>query len=155
MTTPIQYPLLNGRRHSFCSVELKLNNVIFKGFKKIDYKRTRERTDVYGNHPDPLGKTHGTNKYEASCELYLAEWNLFQATLGAGYGDVPFQIDVTYTENGFDMIHDTLMGCTLDSSEATNAQGNEGTSRPIELHPVKILFNGLDDVDQPLSGVTT
>ena len=108
----IPYPMVDGARVSFVSIDAKLKGQVFVGITKIDYKRTRERTDLYGTNADPIAKTRGTNKYEASGDLYLAEFNAFtKQTLGGdGYGDVFFPIDVTYSENGFDMIHDQLIG---------------------------------------------
>lgn len=155
MTTPIQYPLVNGVRHSFASIELKLKNQIFIGFKSINYSRTRTRALVRGNHPDPLGKTIGENEYSADVELYLAEWNLFQSQLGEGYGDVFFQVLVTYSANGFDTIQDVINGCTVDSLEASNSQGPDPTVRKFDMKPLKILYNGEDDVAVPLVGVST
>ena len=157
MTTlaTIPYPMANGARASFVSIELKLKGQVFCGFTKIDYKRERERTDLYGNNVDPLGKTRGSNKFEGSCDLYLAEFIAFIMSVlgGPGYGDVFFGVDVTYSENGSDLVHDQLIGCTLDSTEASQAQGNEGLKRGVNLHPLKILFNGIDDSAQPLQGV--
>jgi hypothetical protein len=155
MTQAIQYPLVNGVRHSFTSIELKINGDIYVGFKSINYSRNRGRTMVKGNSPDPLGKTRGENEYKADCELYLAEWNALQAKLGAGYGDVFFDITVTYNENGFDVITDTIKGCTLDTTDASNGQGSDPTVRKFELNPIKILFNGLDDMAVPLTGAQT
>ena len=151
----IPYPMTNGARQSFVSIEVKLNGQIFMGITKIDYKRTRERTVVTGTNADPLGKTRGENKYEASCDVYLAEFNQFMVSTmgGNGYGDVFFSVDVTYSENGFDTIHDTLIGCTVDSTEASNSKGTEGLVRAVNLAPLKILFNGIDDNASPLQGV--
>jgi hypothetical protein len=155
MATPIPYALINGVRHSFSSIELKLNGQIFIGVKSINYSRTRGRSLVRGNSPDPLGKTRGENEYSGDCELYLAEWNLFQEQLGPGYGDVFFSVLVTYSENGFDTIQDELLGCTMDSAEASNAQGSDPTIRKVNLMPLKILYNGVDDLATPLVGVPT
>lgn len=151
----LAYPLVNGCRHSFSSVELNLAGLIFVGFTAINYTRTRSRTMVYGPHPDPIGKTRGKNEYKADCELYFAEFNLFKSTLGPGYGDIPFSVQVTYTENGFDTIIDTILGCTLDSTEASNAEGTDPTKRKFEMNPIKILFNNEDDLTTPLVGVQT
>jgi hypothetical protein len=155
MPPPIQYPLINGNRHDFSSIELKLQGNVFIGFKAIDYSRTRERGMVPGNHPDPLGKTRGKNTYKATVELYIAEWNAFQAQLGDGYGDVFFQVLVTYSENGFDTIQDVINGCTMDSTEASGSSGTDPLTRKFELNPLKILFNGIDDLATPLVGVQT
>lgn len=155
MTTPIQYPLINGVRHSFASIELKLETQIFIGFKSINYGRTRTRTKVRGNHPDPLAKTRGENDYNADCELYLAEFMLFISQFGSGYGDKFFQVLVTYSENGFDTIQDIINGCTIDTTEASNGQGPDPLIRKFDLSPLKILFNGVDDLEIPLTGVPT
>jgi len=156
MTSPIQYPFVNGTRHSFASIELKLANQIFIGFKSINYNRTRDRAEVRGNSPDPLGKTIGENKYTADCEIYLAEWNQFQALLeeqGTGYGDQFFTVLVTYSANGFDTIQDEIIGCTMDSTDASNGQGSDPTVRKFDMSPLKIKFNGIDDLASPLVGV--
>lgn len=150
-TTPISYPLVNGVRHDFSSIELKLNGQIFVGFKSINYSRTRSRTMVYGNSPDPIGKTKGTNEYAADVEIYLAEWNAFQDSLGEGYGDTLFQVLVTYSNDGFDTIQDVIRGCTIDGLEVSQSQGADPLSRKFEMSPLKILFNGLDDLAIPLS----
>lgn len=154
MATPIPYPYVNGVRHSFTSIELKLNGQIFVGFKSINYSRSRSRSQVYGNSPDPLGKTQGTNEYSADVEIYLAEWNAFQASLGAGYGDAFFQVLVTYSANGFDTIQDVINGCTIDGLEVSQSQGPDPLVRKFEMSPLKILFNGLDDLATPLVGVS-
>lgn len=152
MANPIPYPLINGVRHSFASIELKLKDQVFSGFKSINYSRTRSRSMVRGNSPDPIGKTTGTNEYSADCELYLAEWNLFQELLGGdGYGDAFFNILVTYSANGFDPIADEINGCTLDSTDASNSQGDDPTVRKFDLNPIKIKFNGKDDLAFPLA----
>lgn len=155
MATTIPYPLINGQRHSFASIELKLGPQIFIGFKSIEYSRTRNREVLYGAHPDPLGKTIGENDYKASVELYLAEWAFFQSQLGAGYGDVSFQVLVTYKAQGFDTIQDVIKGCTIDGLEASNSQGPSPLTRKFDMSPLKILFNGVDDLAIPLVGPAT
>ena len=155
MATPIPYALVNGVRHDVTSIELKLAGQVFIGFKSIKYSRKRTRKMVYGKHPDPLGKTRGQNAYEAKCELYLAEWNAFQAQLGSGYGDELFTVTVTYTENGFDTISDVLVGCSMDSTEdAGGESGGDALTRSFDLSPLKIKFNGIDDLAVPLVGVS-
>lgn len=158
-TTPIQYPLVNGLRHSFASVEIKVANQLFYA-TAVNYSRKRNRTLVRVNHPDPIGKTIGSNEYSADIEMLLAEYNALQAALinraqqaglGNGYGDVAFQVVVTYSTNGLDTVTDTIQGCTLDSTEASNAEGVDATKRKFELNPLKILFNGIDDLSVPLA----
>jgi hypothetical protein len=161
MTSPILYPLTNGARHSFVSIELKLFGLIYIGFKSINYARKRNRTMVYGNHPDPIGKTRGTNDYSCDAEVYLAEWNQFQAQAQAakggdvGYGDQLGTILVTYNANGFDVIQDTILGCSIDTTDVSQSQGNDPLVRKIDFAPLKILYNGIDDVETPLQAPQT
>lgn len=157
MTTPIQYPLINGLRHSFNSIEINIGGLILYG-TAINYKRTRSRTMVQVNHPDPIGKTRGSNAYTADIELLLAEYNMLQQQLialaaqqqGTGYGDVPFSVLATHTENGLDTIQDALIGCTMDTTEGSHQVSNDPTKRKFELNPLKIYFNGVDDLGLPL-----
>lgn len=171
--TPLAYPLINGVRHSFSSIEAQFVQAAavggqgqsgssagpamalnFRGFKAINYSRTRGRTVLHGNHPDPLGKTRGKNEYKADVEVLLAEFNALQAAvqaIQAGYGDVFFQFVVTYSENGFDTITDTISGCTIDTTEASQSESADPLMRKCELGPLKIKFNGIDDVSNPLA----
>ena len=55
----IVYPNTVGNIHGFQSIELRAGTQRFTGFKSLNYPRTRTRGIVYGNHPDPLGKTRG------------------------------------------------------------------------------------------------
>jgi hypothetical protein len=155
MTTlaTIPYPMANGTRASFVSLEAKFAGQIFVGFAKLTYKRTRDIEVVYGTNKDPIGQTDGTNAYEASCEMLLAEFNALQAKLGPGYGDVFFKIDATYSQTGLDLIHDELLGCRLLSTDSDASQGTAALKRTFDLKPLKILFNGIDDNSSPLQGV--
>ena len=165
MATPLQYPLINGVKHDFSSIELQLVGQIFVGFRSINYNRTRTRTMVYGNSPDPLAKTEGVNAYTCDCEIYLAEWNYLQGLLinaasqagipngaspGSGYGDVLFQVVVTYSSLGFDTITDVLNGCSLDSMEVSQSQGPDPLVRKFNLNPLKILYGNEDDLGTAL-----
>lgn len=158
MAAALQYPLVNGVRHSFASIEVKIGTQIYFA-TAVNYSRKRNRTLVRANHPDPQGKTRGSNEYSGDLELLLAEYNLVQAALIAlanqnglngGYGDIFFQVVVTYGETNLDTITDTLLGCTMDSTEASNAEGTDPTKRKFDCAPLKILFNGQDDLATPL-----
>lgn len=156
MTDQLQYPLVTGFRHGFASLsaEFKLANgqtVTYRGFKAINYNRTRDREMVRGNHPDPIAKTRGENSYDADVEVYLAEWAVLMSTLGPGYGDLMFTLLVHFVEGGFTGLQDEIRGCTIDSTEASNAQGTAALTRKFKLNPVKILFDGIDDVTTPLA----
>jgi hypothetical protein len=153
--------LINGVRHDWSSIELHVAGQVIIGRKSVNYSRKRARAMVEGGSPDPISKTRGRNTYTGDIELYLAEFNqlldlLTQsaaaagATAGNGYGDVPFSVVVMYSETGFDQITDTLLGCTLDSTEVSQSVSADALSRKVELNPIKILFGGKDDLFTPL-----
>ncbi len=161
-TTPIPYPDATGARHSWASIKAIIAGQTFLGIKTCNYDRKRTRSVVMGTHPDPLGKTVGENAYTATIDLYLAEFNQLQAILvgiaadqGVGYGDVFFDLQIQYSANGFDTIQDDILGCTLDATTASQAQGPDSLVRGIELGPLKILWNGEDDYSPALQAPPT
>lgn len=158
MSTPLAYPLRNGFRHSWASIEVKVAGRVFYA-TAVNYKRTRNRTKVRANAVDPIAKTRGSNDYDADLEMLLAEYNQLvqelvnqanQQGLNGGYGDVMFDVIVQYTENNLDTITDSILGCTLDSTEASNAEGTDPSKRKFDLNPLKILYGGNDDTSTPL-----
>lgn len=148
------YPHTDGDRQSFASIEARFKDKVYF-IHAINYSRERSRGVVLLNHPDPMGKTKGTNAYKADAEMLLAEFEELKKDLGEGdngdgYGDKYFTVVVTFTENGLDTITDELLGCTLDSTDASNAQGDDATMRKFNLNPVKIKFGQADDCATPL-----
>ena len=112
-----------------------------------------------GNHPDPLGKTRGSNEYSCKATYALAEVlairNALQALAGgsSGYGDVFFGMIITHSETGFDTQTDSILGCTLDDDQIKLAEGVEATFVELDFQPLKILINGVDDVVNPLAPI--
>ena len=161
MALPLQFPLINGFRYSWASVEIKLAGQVFYAVE-ANYGRKRSRQMVYVNHPDPVGKTVGKNEYTAGISFLLSEFNTFEsalvllsaasgtAAIGSGYGNVFFDVLVTYNENGADVIVDTIKGCTLDDVERTMSEGVDAVKIKCGLAPMKIYFNGQDDLAYPL-----
>jgi hypothetical protein len=168
-TSPLSYPLVDGYRKSFVSIEARFSTPVASlsvaglnvgaslslsllGFKDITMKRTRKRGLARGFHPNPLGKTRGSNEFEATLEMYVDEFNALVAQLSAvnpvAYGDVFFNFSRTYTENGTDTITDTAYGCTLDETDGNDTQSDDPTTRKVSLNPLNILFNGQPDTVQ-------
>ena len=152
--SPIQVPLTNGVVRSFGHVRLNIAGIDFTGgFKSIKRKRTRAREDVMSNSPDPVGKTLGENKYECSAVMYL-DWyynviNTLQS-LAPGYGDQPFTIFISYVGVNLTAYTDIVQNCTFDDDSGDDSAGTTALTREVNFHPTKILFNGLDDLADPL-----
>ena len=153
--TPIQVPLTNGVVRSFGHVRLSIAGLEFTGgFKSIKRSRKREREQPMSNSPDPIGKTLGENKYQCSAVVYYDWWmNLLltvQNTFGPGYGDQSFTIYISYVGVNLNTYTDYVLNCTFDSTEADDAAGVAALTREIEFNPTKILFGGVDDLEDPL-----
>lgn len=156
-TNPITYPDVNGFRHSFSSIEAKIGNpgVVYQGFKSINYETSIAPVKVWGFHPDPIGETRGVADYKGDIEVYLAEWTKILASLGAGAFTKRFNISVSYLENGYDSHIDTLIGARFVNDAASNSQGGDPLTRKLTLSVMKILINGVDILDIPLTGNPT
>lgn len=163
-TKPIRALLINGIAYSFASVEVvidcpatgasvDLENV---GLTAINFNRERDRGEpLRGGHPDPLGKVRGQNKYTASLKLYksVRDYIVAEVLGGAGHGDRFFNITVKYLENGMDTKVVEIRNCTWDKDHGDNAKGTDPTEIEVNLNPLKILGDGFDDVDNPLTNV--
>ena len=149
----IAYPLLNGNAFSWSSVEINIDGQLFTAIESIDYGRKRSREEIRGNNADPLSKTVGENKYTGTVSVEIAEWFLFLQQFGAGYGDIFFITTVTYNSPSLGVVQDILKGCTLDESTMGLKRGPGGLYTKIDLSPLKIIFNGVDDNASPLVGL--
>ncbi|SRR5712691_11959824 len=155
INAPIAVPLINGATWSFAHIKLRIAGIEFTGgFRSIKYKRTRAREYQRSNHPDPTAKSLGENTYEASAEMWL-EWywatiRTVEATLGKGYGDRFFPIFVSYGARGFAPHTDTIIGCTIDESDFSHATGPSPLVAPVNFMPLKVLWDGKDDCENPL-----
>lgn len=152
---PIQVPLTNGVVRSFGHMRLVIAGLEFTGgFKSFKRSRKREREMAYSNNPDPIGKTLGENKYQASGVFYYDWWaNMIQTVaqnLGPGYGDQMFTIYASYVGLNLVTYTDIIKGCSIDSTEADDSAGTAALHREVDFQPVKILFGGLEDLADPL-----
>lgn len=153
MANPIPYPLVNGTRHSWAQIETKVQGVLIVGFQEINYNDKLTPEKEYGQASEPIGRTQGEYLAEGSMTLLLAEFNVLIQTLGPGYKQKVFPITVSYSADGLETIVDQLIGCRITEVDASNAKGPGGTVRKCTLDLMKVLWNGLDSLINPLTGV--
>lgn len=147
------YPIVNGFRHSWSSVEAKIKNIPFKGIKEIKYATKQEGTKLYGTHEEAIAETRGEIDHSASISMYMAELYELLNMLGDGFGSVRFPINVSYTEDGsgIDVIQDELRFARIRNLDAGQSQGPDGIMRTVELSVMQILYNGKQWSPNPLS----
>lgn len=147
-----EYPLINGRRHSFASVQLTLNGKRFAGVASVSYSDSVEPGTVRGTSSQPLGFTRGDYSAEASVALYLEEAAEFEAELGNGIYDKVFDMTVVYADDGAPTIQDDVIGCRITSISNDNQSGTDGSQKEYELLPHYIRRDGRDPFERMLSG---
>lgn len=146
--TPLpQFPLINGNRFDYTSLELVVNGVPYRGVKSLDYDDELSTKKQYGTSARPLGRNRGVYDASGSIELYLEEWNAIAPQLAAlgngGIGEANFLITAIYADFGAPAITDVLTGCRVKKVSASHAQGSAELTVKLELDIMDILRNGL------------
>ena len=147
----IAYPLINGVRHSFSSVEIRLNNSIVLGITEINYTPTLDPAVVRGAGALPIALTLGNAEYDGDFSILLEEFNQLQTQLGEGMMVVAFDIVISYDatignvpDGGLSVIVDTLKGCRITKIEHGASSGStDAIVRKCTIKPMDILLNGL------------
>jgi len=138
----IQYPLINGVRYDFSSIEIDFNGKKFLGFTKIAYSDSLEPGKPRGAHPQAVGRTRGEYDCEASAEMFRQEFDELATALGDGYGEVPVTITVGYSATGQPTITDVLSGVRIKKVSNEHSQSTDALAVSLELDPQLITRNG-------------
>lgn len=146
----MDYPLIQGARHEWSSVSIKIAGDLYIGVKSIKYSDTLKPSKVRGTHPKAIGRTRGQYDAEASIELYTWEARQIRKKLGPGYKEIPFDIVVAYVEDGADTITDTIVGARITKDEGGGQDGPDGLSVPWDLDVMDILWDGVSSLKKTL-----
>lgn len=156
-------PLINGNRYSFASIELRLLGQRYYGVKSINYSDSLEPGEVRGTDPQLIGRTRGKYSADASIEMYLREFDDFSSKLASlaasvglpsatGYMEVPFDVIVSYAEDGAPVITHEIIGARIKKSDHSNTEGSDAISVKNDLHVMVIVKNGVSSVT-PISNI--
>ena len=143
----VSYPLVNGVRHSWSSIESRVNGSIVLGITEVNYSPTLEPGEVRGAGPRVIAHTLGQASYEGDFTILLEEFNALVAALGDAWMTRTFDIIITYDESGSGLstIVDTLSGCRITKVEASNSSGSTDASvRKCTIKYLGLLLNGVD-----------
>lgn len=139
------YPLINGVRHSWASIEIKLADDIILGITELNYKDKLDPGIVKGAGPRPIAFTLGNAEFDGDFTILLEEFNTLVTKLGDAWKSISFDIIVTYDESGSGLstIVDTIKGCRITDTEASNSSGStDGSVRKCAIKALDILWNG-------------
>lgn len=148
----VAYALLNGVRHSWSSVELRVNGLIILGCTEVNYSPKLEPGVVRGAGSLPIAHTLGNAEFEGDFTILLEEFNELLTQLGQGAMAQTFDIVCSYDatlgnvqSGGLSVITDTLQACRITSIEATNSSGStDATARKCTVKPLMVLLNGIN-----------
>jgi len=154
---PVPYPLINGVRFDFSSVEIALGPRIFNGVKEITYKHSLSPGMMSGTRAAVNGRTRGKYEPEASITFYKSEYQEFIRALGPNYMLAEWTAVVNYQElPALEIVTDTLVACRLKSAENSHSEGEEALVVKCDLTLLKVLESGLDPVlEGPMRAFST
>jgi hypothetical protein len=153
---PNQYPLVNGFRYGWSSIEMKMLigtglTTVVVACESIDYDSKRTREKQWGFAVDPISKTQGEIDYTAKIKIYKSELNQILNKLASAdptgnysFGDQMFGISVSYTDTTNPLsslpITDFISGCTIDTLTHAMAKGPAAIAVEIDLQPLLIEY---------------
>ena len=137
------YPLINGRRFEWASVEFRIAGAQQKGLVDVSYGASLDPQQVYGaSSRKPIGRTGGIAKFEASLTFLKEEGAAFIAGLGPKYGLTSFDIVISYAE-GAVVTTDTILGARLKKDDNAHKQSADALTTKLDLDVMDVLHNGM------------
>ena len=152
----VSFPTVNGKAFSFASVTLRANGIPFRAVKGVDYSSALERQKLYGTDRQAFGRTGGQYKGEASLEIWREQYGDFIESLGDGFMEVEFDVEVQFQEDGQDMQEAFLPSVCIAKGSTSMTNSADGLSVKIELDVLlPIIENGLSPIaTAPLFSIT-
>lgn len=154
MSDPIS---VNGNQHSWGSITAKFRGKVFHGFTGISYADARERVKAYGmgRHHAPRGRSSGKYTVENvkltgwKASLQQLRYELDQeAPAGKSYGDVEFEVVVSYYESDDLPVTVVLSRCVWAKNSVSDDEDADPKKEEIELDCMGIRRNGLALFDE-------
>ena len=144
----LAYPLINGVRYSFASIEAFIDDVPVLGIASLNYSSKLAPGIVRGTSPVKLGRTIGEEDHTCDFEMYRLEWNFLLARLAAqglgGFGAAAFSIQVNYAESPLAPVTtDQIIGNRVTEAAANNQKGSDPTMVKLTTDVMTVLWNGL------------
>jgi hypothetical protein len=148
---------VNGNLYSWGSIKLKIGGELFYGFTTISYADKRERAKAWGmgRHHAPRGRSSG--KYSTEPVKLggpkdtidaLIKQLAKQAPDRTSFGNVVFQILISYVEPGQEGINVEIDECVITSISSSDEENADPKASEVEIDCMRIRRNGLSLYDQ-------
>jgi hypothetical protein len=152
----VQYPLINGVRMDFSSINFAPIGARIVGIKSINYEDELNPGIVRGTSAQVIGRTRGEYNATFDFEIYREDWldlcialsklttasGLSPSGTAPGIYEVSFPITVAYAETPASPVQtDTLLGSRLKKAAASNSSSSEALSLKVEGHALMLIRN--------------
>jgi hypothetical protein len=117
---------INGKQYEWDDIDIVVGGVHISTQQAINYKKSREKTVIYGKGHKPVATQFGNSSYEGSISLLQGELEAMEVAatvLGRDLLDIEFDIIVGYIDNN-SAIYDWIQGATLTEYEKGMSQGD-------------------------------
>lgn len=114
------------------------------GIRKIMYKESQEKTNVYGAGKKPIARTRSQKTYEASVTVLLSELvALIKSNGGKSVLDIPpFDIVSSFAPTDIAAVHtNRLVYCEFTSVEVSLEQGDQEIEIELPIIPGDIEWD--------------
>ena len=143
------FPLINGNRYSWSSIEIRVGGKLYRGIKEIAYSVSLEPGDVRGTLAQRGGRTRGDYKPEGSMTMFLQEYNEFITDLGPGFMEREFDVVAQYSDRNQPVVTDKLVSCRIKKADKSHSQGPDALIVKLDLDIMFIVENGISPIDNP------
>lgn len=157
---PVTYPVINGLRFDYSSIEIVVAGKRFPGFKSLNYKHNLAPGKVKGTAAQDLGRSRGVYSASGNVEVFREDsddfLNLIQALQPTlGFMEINFDINVNYFEliqgGGPAAQNDRLIGCRITEDGNSNSQGSDPLTVKFQLDVMLLMKNGKFPIGIPQS----
>lgn len=145
------YPLINGNKYDYSSIEIDIDGTLFTGVKEISFTHGLEPGEVRGTRAELIGRTRGEYTAEGSMVVFSEEYAEIIAALGDGFMEKSFPITITYSDTNVPTQVNRLIGCRITSVEGGGSQGTDPLEVSLDLSVFRVETDGLN----PVSGMLT
>ena len=145
------YPLINGNKYDYSSIEIDIDGTLFTGVKEVSFTQGLEPGEVRGTRAELIGRTRGEYSAEGSMVVYAEEYAEIIAALGDGFMEKSFSVTMTYSDTNVPTQVNRLIGCRITNVEGGGSQGTDPLEVSLDLSVFRVETDGLNAVSGMLT----
>ena len=140
--------IVRASAYSHASLELRIEadglSYTTLEFTEVSYDDGMEPGELRGASTEILGRTRGDYKPTGKLKLSKKEHARLITAMGPGFFLKQVDVIVSYDEPDLGLVVDSVLGCRIQKNSGSSSKGTDPSEVEVELHPLKILWNGVD-----------